>query len=69
MIMPCVFSSYASMGAKLRALGQNNINHQQVIEYEQAHYPELSHTRSDAGPKPYGSGNYCTHRYLNQGSC
>ncbi|KAJ7204299.1 Metallo-dependent phosphatase-like protein [Mycena rebaudengoi] len=36
----------------------NNINHQQVIEYEQAHYPELSHTRSDAGPKPYGSGNY-----------
>ncbi|KAJ7893257.1 Metallo-dependent phosphatase-like protein [Mycena leptocephala] len=36
----------------------NNINHQEEIEYEQSHYPELSYTRSDAGPKPYGSGNY-----------
>ncbi|KAF7340592.1 Metallo-dependent phosphatase-like protein [Mycena sanguinolenta] len=37
---------------------QNNINHQEEIEYEQAHYSELSYTRSDVGPKPYGSGNY-----------
>ncbi|KAF8143723.1 Metallo-dependent phosphatase-like protein [Mycena galopus ATCC 62051] len=36
----------------------NNINHQEEIDYEQAHYPELSYTRSDVGPKPYGSGNY-----------
>ncbi|KAJ6541191.1 Metallo-dependent phosphatase-like protein [Mycena vulgaris] len=34
------------------------INHQEEIEYEQAHYAALSHTRSDVGPKPYGSGNY-----------
>ncbi|KAJ7025799.1 hypothetical protein C8F04DRAFT_1268785 [Mycena alexandri] len=37
----------------------NNINHQEEIEYEQTHYAELSYTRSDVGPKPYGSGNYC----------
>ncbi|KAJ7469854.1 Metallo-dependent phosphatase-like protein [Mycena galericulata] len=36
----------------------NNINHQEEIEYEQAHYSALSYTRSDVGPKPYGSGNY-----------
>lgn len=24
--------------------------------YEMAHYGNLSYTRSDAGPKPYGSG-------------
>ncbi|KAF7291247.1 Metallo-dependent phosphatase-like protein [Mycena indigotica] len=36
----------------------NNINHQIEIEYEQATYSELSYTRSDVGPKPYGSGNY-----------
>ncbi|KAJ6522405.1 Metallo-dependent phosphatase-like protein [Mycena capillaripes] len=34
------------------------INHQEEIEYEQAHYSTLSYTRSDVGPKPYGSGNY-----------
>ncbi|KAJ7339733.1 Metallo-dependent phosphatase-like protein [Mycena albidolilacea] len=36
----------------------NNINHQEEIEYEQAHYAHLSYTRSDVGPKPYGCGNY-----------
>lgn len=35
---------------------QNNINHQEEIEYEMVHYAKLSYTRSDAGPKPYGSG-------------
>ncbi|KAF8175704.1 Metallo-dependent phosphatase-like protein [Mycena galopus ATCC 62051] len=34
------------------------INHQEEIEYEQAHYSLLSYTRSDVGPKPWGSGNY-----------
>lgn len=41
----------------------NNINHQEEIEYEQAHYSSLSYTRSDVGPKPYGSGNYCQSFY------
>ncbi|CAD6563925.1 MAG: hypothetical protein TREMPRED_002378 [Tremellales sp. Tagirdzhanova-0007] len=36
----------------------NNINHNEEIEYEMAHYSSLSHTRSDVGPKPYGNGNY-----------
>ncbi|KAJ7141700.1 Metallo-dependent phosphatase-like protein [Mycena crocata] len=36
----------------------NNINHQEEIEYEQSRYSALSYTRSDVGPKPYGSGNY-----------
>jgi hypothetical protein len=40
---------------------QNNINHLEEIEYEQKHYSNLSYTRSDVGPKPYGPGNYCTH--------
>ncbi|KAF7323948.1 Metallo-dependent phosphatase-like protein [Mycena kentingensis (nom. inval.)] len=36
-----------------------HINHQEEIEYEQAHYGKtLSYTRSDVGPKPYGLGNY-----------
>ena len=35
---------------------QNHINHQEEIEYEMAHYADLSYTRSDAGPKPYGGG-------------
>ncbi|KAJ7635246.1 Metallo-dependent phosphatase-like protein [Roridomyces roridus] len=34
------------------------INHQEEIDYEQAHYSALSHTRSDVGVKPWGSGNY-----------
>ncbi|KAJ7098550.1 Metallo-dependent phosphatase-like protein [Mycena belliarum] len=34
------------------------INHLEEIEYEQAHYPTLSYTRSDVGPKPFGCGNY-----------
>ncbi|KAJ7491353.1 Metallo-dependent phosphatase-like protein [Mycena galericulata] len=34
------------------------INHQEEIDYEQAHYSALSYTRSDVGPKPYGGGNY-----------
>ncbi|KAJ6623711.1 Metallo-dependent phosphatase-like protein [Mycena sp. CBHHK59/15] len=37
----------------------NNIDHQEEIEYEQSKYAALSYTRSDVGPKPYGSGNYC----------
>jgi hypothetical protein len=41
---------------------QNNINHLKEIEYEQKHYSNLSYTRSDVGPKPYGPGNYCTHQ-------
>jgi hypothetical protein len=40
---------------------QNNINHLEEIEYEQKHYSNLSYTRSDVGPKPYGPGNYCMH--------
>ncbi|KAJ7618761.1 Metallo-dependent phosphatase [Roridomyces roridus] len=36
----------------------DNINHQIEIEYEQANYASLSYTRSDAGPQPYGGGNY-----------
>ncbi|KAF7289871.1 Alpha-aminoadipate reductase Lys1p [Mycena indigotica] len=37
----------------------DHVNHQEEIEYEQKHYGNtLSYTRSDVGPKPYGSGNY-----------
>ncbi|KAF7305655.1 Metallo-dependent phosphatase [Mycena chlorophos] len=36
----------------------NNINHWEEIQYEQKHYADLSYTRSDVGPKPYGPGNY-----------
>jgi hypothetical protein len=45
---------------KLTLRSQNNINHLQEIEYEQKQYSNLSYTRSDIGPKPYGPGNYCT---------
>nr|GAT58835.1 predicted protein [Mycena chlorophos] len=39
--------------------GNDNINHQEELEYEQEHYGKtLSYTRSDVGPKPYGLGNY-----------
>lgn len=37
----------------------NNINHQEEIEYEMAHYSALSYTRMDVGPAPWGVGNYC----------
>jgi hypothetical protein len=37
---------------------QNNINHQQAIEFEQKNY-KLSYTRGDVGPKPWGNANYC----------
>ncbi|KAJ7762955.1 Metallo-dependent phosphatase-like protein [Mycena metata] len=42
----------------------NNINHAEEIEYEQTRYAELSYTRSDAGPKPYGNGNYWVPVYV-----
>ncbi|KIY73264.1 Metallo-dependent phosphatase [Cylindrobasidium torrendii FP15055 ss-10] len=35
-----------------------HITHQVEIEYEQEHYAELSYTRMDVGPKPWGVGNY-----------
>ncbi|GFZ45087.1 hypothetical protein JCM24511_02813 [Saitozyma sp. JCM 24511] len=44
----------------------NNINHNEEIEYEQAHYGSLSYTRSDVGPKPYGNGNYWVPVYANE---
>ncbi|KAH7107899.1 Metallo-dependent phosphatase-like protein [Auriculariales sp. MPI-PUGE-AT-0066] len=37
----------------------NNINHQQIIEYETSKYGTLSYTRTDIGPQPWGVGNYC----------
>ncbi|KAJ7698347.1 Metallo-dependent phosphatase-like protein [Mycena rosella] len=45
------------------------ITHQEEIEYEQAHYSSLSHTRSDVGPKPYGSGNYWVPVYATTTDC
>ncbi|ORY25933.1 Metallo-dependent phosphatase-like protein [Naematelia encephala] len=45
----------------------NNINHNEEIEYEQAHYGHLSYTRSDVGPKPYGNGNYWVPVYAKEG--
>ncbi|KAK4685677.1 hypothetical protein P7C73_g4465, partial [Tremellales sp. Uapishka_1] len=38
-----------------------------MIDHERSHYP-LSHTRSDVGPQPYGSGNYWLSVYPHQGA-
>lgn len=45
----------------------NNINHDKEIQYEMAHYSQLSYTRSDVGPKPYGNGNYWVPVYAKEG--
>ncbi|KAJ7749638.1 Metallo-dependent phosphatase-like protein [Mycena metata] len=42
------------------------INHLEEIEYEQKHYPTLSYTRADVGPKPWGCGNYWVPVYAKQ---
>ncbi|KAH8832667.1 Metallo-dependent phosphatase-like protein [Flagelloscypha sp. PMI_526] len=44
----------------------NNINHQIIVEYEQKHFPTLSYTRADVGPKPWGVGNYWVPVYENE---
>ncbi|KZO91967.1 Metallo-dependent phosphatase [Calocera viscosa TUFC12733] len=45
----------------------DNINHQEEIEYEQKHYSDLSYTRMDVGPQPWGVGNYWVPVYANEG--
>ncbi|ORX35176.1 Metallo-dependent phosphatase-like protein [Kockovaella imperatae] len=43
----------------------DHITHDEEIKYEMAHYSNLSYTRSDVGPAPYGNGNYWVPVYAN----
>ncbi|KAK1925783.1 Metallo-dependent phosphatase-like protein [Papiliotrema laurentii] len=43
-----------------------NVNHEMVLQYERSAHGDLSHTRSDVGPAPFGHVNYWLPVYANQ---